>query len=271
MLNPNGKLKHIVLEGGPGNGKTIQADILIDLFKEINQKVRTHEYAEPSKFDENYFSNVKEKSDVASAENILTQVFHKLIRNYSTVSEVSPFTEAHFYYIDRAAKAPLLKKRIADGEVVIQQRNYLSTIVYQGGSEYPKMSFQDIVNIHKHFEDHICIPDLSIIIDVDPKVAYARRSSSTDADKFEKKINQFNSRFAEYALLGRILPDHKLVVVDGNTPENLPEKESIKIVSDRLVDVINSWDPTYSNFTRITEQNQPKSLHQNYSLFYINK
>ncbi|MHA1562417.1 MAG: dTMP kinase, partial [Promethearchaeota archaeon] len=154
----------LVLDGIDGCGKSTQAKKLSDYFK--TNDIQTLLTAEPSDYD-----------------------LGKILRKYLQNSKVPASVDALLFAADRIEHCdkeilPLLKK----GFIVISDRYRDSSYIYQsieGRNEGVSMDW--IKKINKFS----LIPDLTIIIDIDPKIGLKRKrnqannSNNQSLDKFE--------------------------------------------------------------------------------------
>jgi len=141
----------IVIEGGDGSGKGTQSAILADWLREKGYEV--FETSEPT-------------------QGSIGKMIRTILQNHE---EVSPKALALLFTADRWEHQSEIEDAIAKGMIVVCDRYYLSTYVYQ--------SLQGVdLEWLKKAHDGIKKPDLQILLDVDPQTALERLKT---ADLFE--------------------------------------------------------------------------------------
>src|SRR3990172_7242932 len=103
----------IALEGSDGSGKGTQFRLLAERLKAVGHEVAVFDfprYDEPS----SYF------------------VKQYLNGEYGPASEVSPYTAALFYALDRFEAAPLIRQSLSDGKIVLANQYSGSNMALQG-------------------------------------------------------------------------------------------------------------------------------------------
>jgi dTMP kinase len=161
----------ITFEGGEGCGKSTQARIL---WKKL------HQQGVPSLL-------VREPGSTALSNGI-----RRLLKKRDGCS-ISPEAELFLFV---AARAQLVSEVICpaleEGKVVVCDRFYHSTIVYQGyGREL------DIPNVRaiNEMATHKIKPDLVILLDISPEEGLARKRG--EGDRFEAEDMPFHQRVRE--------------------------------------------------------------------------
>ncbi|KKL87699.1 hypothetical protein LCGC14_1932090 [marine sediment metagenome] len=103
-----------------------------------------------------------------------------LLREFLKNKEIPATTDALLFAADRDIHYHYeIEKKLEEGYIVISDRYLESSIVYQS-TQSDKISIEWIKKINK-FVGHA---DLTIIIDIDPKIALARKNNE-DFEKFE--------------------------------------------------------------------------------------
>lgn len=125
---------------------------------------------------------------------------------------MSPVTEALMMLADRSHHvATVIQPTLAAGTHVMADRYYASTLAYQGYGRGV-----DLTDLEAATELAIgtCLPDLTILIDIDIDTANERRTRNAE-DRFESADAQFHERVREgYLTIASADPDHWFVV-DG--------------------------------------------------------
>ncbi|MBQ2695436.1 dTMP kinase [Candidatus Saccharibacteria bacterium] len=186
---------YIVIEGQDGTGKSTQARLLADYFKNQGREVAVMD--EPD-------------GDLPQAHEI-----HDLIlvqgKKYGLepMTNVLLFTSARLELWRKIAE-PILKR----GGVVISARNYWSTIAYQGYGE--GVSRNKIIKITKDaLPDKYYHPDKSIILTVSDKIRLERQGNRGKAtETFEAKVGDFQQRVN--SAYPKIAKDFNIPIIDAS-------------------------------------------------------
>ncbi len=145
----------LVIDGIDGCGGTTHSNLLKDVLESKGFKV--HLTQEPS------------SSDIGI-----------LLRKYLKDKKVPPATDALLFAADRVIHYyNEIKEKLNDGYIVISDRYLESSIAYQS-AQSDEISIEWVEEINKFAEK----PDLTIILDIDPKIALARKSQD-NLEKFE--------------------------------------------------------------------------------------
>ena len=190
MIENNYPGKFIVMEGLDGAGKSVQIDLLAEYFKKNGKKVIV----------------TREPTLDSTAGIKIKQALKEEI-------SVEPLELQKLYVQDRKEHLenkimPALEK----GEFVISSRYVFSTIAY-GGSDGLD------VDLLVKMNDNFLLPDLTIIIDVDPESCIKRiEGRGTPKELFEQK-----EKLSKVNVIYKKIPDmfENVVMIDGNRP--IPE------------------------------------------------
>ena len=145
----------IVLDGVDGSGSTTHSYLLKGFLESKGFKV--------------YLTQEPSKSEIG-----------EILRKYLKNKEIPPTTDALLFAADRDLHYHNeIKKKLDEGYIVISDRYIESSIIYQS-IQSDKISIEWIKNINKF----IGLPDLTIILDIEPKIALARKNE-VDLEKFE--------------------------------------------------------------------------------------
>ena len=148
----------------------------------------------------------------------------KLLREFLKDSNIPPTTDALMFAADRDLHWSEIKKKLDEGMIVISDRYIESSIIYQSlSSDDISMEWVKLIN---KFAGK---PDLTIILDVDPKVSLARKPNQ-ELEKFE------DSTFLEKVrslYLGRAKEEGYHIVNSDDVIEIVQETIQ-KIVMDKL-------------------------------------
>jgi len=184
----------ITLEGGDGVGKTTQARMLEAWLGERGRTV----------------VRTREPGGTEVGELVRDIVLHHR-------GEIAPRAEALLYAADRAHHvATLVRPALARGEVVLQDRYLDSSVAYQGAG---RVLDADEVRRLSLWATEGALPDLTILLDLDPAVA-RRRIDASDRpfDRLEAEAAEFHTRVREaFLALAGDEPD-RFFVVDAALP-----------------------------------------------------
>lgn len=131
-------------------------------------------------------------------------------------SDREPLTKAkqllQLYLDDRKEHLDtIIKPALQLGSIILCDRYKYSTICYQQAQGIP---VEKIISLH----ERMLVPDLVLILDVEPETALQRiRSGRSSIEKFEKDF--FLGELREnYLRLERLLPKEPIKVIDANSP-----------------------------------------------------
>lgn len=205
------KNKFIVIEGLEGAGKT-NASICIK--NTLNQ---------------NNIQNiilVRQPGSTPIAEEI-----RKLIKNKFYSDELTKETELLLMY---AARVQLVKKIIQpalkNGMWVISDRHDLSSLAYQGGGLGIK---KKIISQLKYLFLKDFIPDLTLYLDVSPKIGLNRALKRNSLDRIESRNLDFFKKTRKI-YLKNIALDKKIIKINANLDIDTVYKNIEKKISNWL-------------------------------------
>ena len=201
---PEGAMSlYLVLDGPDGCGKTSQAEALCQWLRAAGAEVL----------------HIREPGSTPVGEAI-----RDLLLDPDT-GHLAVFTEALLFY---AARAELIQKQVAPalraGHVVVAERCYLSTVVYQGLApiDGPGISValldQLTAAVHR-----TVLPDAVFVLDVAPEVGAARRERR-DEDRIESRGEDYQCRVRQ-GFLDAASRDDRIHVVDANGPLDVVQEE----------------------------------------------
>ena len=190
---------YITLEGGDGSGKTTQAALLQAWLESRGRTVvRTRE----------------------PGGTELGLEIRRLVQH--TAGHIAPRAEALLYAADRAHHvATLVRPALDRGEVVLQDRYLDSSVAYQGAGR--ELDGQQVRDLSLWAVDGL-LPDLTILLDIDPAAGRERMAGRKDApyDRLEDTGLDFAERVrAAYLELSRAEPDRFAVVDASGTPDEV--------------------------------------------------
>lgn len=196
----------ITFEGGEGSGKSSQIQSLVDDFEQAGEKVIT----------------TREPGGSNGAEAIRHVLLSGAAESLGSEMEAILFFAARSDNIDT-----IIKPALESGAHVLCDRFFDSTRVYQGASG--KADDKLLTSL----EQVICKdvwPDLTIILDLDPKEglkrADKRREKDTQPDRFEKETLALQKKRRQaYLDIAKKEPE-RCAVIDGS---GKPDEVSAKI------------------------------------------
>ncbi len=196
----------IALEGGEATGKTTTAQTLKERLEAEGYEVVI----------------TREPGGIPSAEAI-----RSAIMDYA----VDPKSELLLYLAAR--REHLVEKvipAIEAGKVVITDRFYISSLVYQG---YARGLGIDTVRTLNDFVC-TCYPDMNIVIDIPVEVSMARKQHVTDINRLDLEGIAFHQKVEEgYRLICEGEKDNT-VRVDGTVPMDAMIDTIYRLIKERL-------------------------------------
>jgi len=191
----------ITLEGGEGGGKTTQLNYLAEYLKNKGHKVLT----------------TREPGGTPEAEKIRNLLVQRQSGEWSPMAETLMMFAARVEHIER-----VIKPALAEGRTVISDRFTDSTYAYQGAGR--EIGFDKIAELEKVALDGFK-PDVTFILDLDPKIGLERSTRRLSAeslglkqteDRFENMELVFHQRLREAFLqIAEREPD-RCHVLDAN-------------------------------------------------------
>jgi len=201
----------IVFEGGEGSGKTTQVERLAAVLRSEGWDV------------------------VVTREPGATEVGRRiralLLEPTSGVSgtvTLAPRAEALLYAADRAHHvASVVRPALAEGRIVISDRYVDSSLAYQGAGR--TLPVEEVSWLSTWATGGL-LPDLVVLLDIDPAVGLARAADRGQADRLEAENVAFHER-VRYAFLDLAAQDPKrYLVIDATRPPD----EITREVADRV-------------------------------------
>lgn len=204
--------KLFTFEGPEGGGKSTQINKL-------------REYLTSLGFD---VVNVREPGGTALAERI-----RSILINPTNSDEKFPdLTELLLMEAARSATiANFTRPHLEAGRAVIHDRDYHSTIAYQGASRGLPM---ELIHLLNKYATQGIVPDLTMILDIDPRIGLAR-ARRKGADRIEAAGFEFHDKVRQaYLDMPKLLPHENIQILDASLdPDNVYEQ--IKYHVDELL------------------------------------
>ncbi|HUH53083.1 MAG TPA: dTMP kinase [Microbacteriaceae bacterium] len=186
----------ITFEGGDGAGKTTQAALLEKwLIGRGHSVVRTRE---------------------PGGTDLGVKIRNILLHGDETVFDKA---EALLYAADRAQHvSALVRPALSAGKIVVQDRYIDSSLAYQGAGRV--LETDQVRDLNEWATDGLW-PDLTILLDLEPGLAAARRSDrGSDSDRIEREKLDFHAAVREGFL--KLAKDNldRTLICDAKLPED---------------------------------------------------
>lgn len=183
----------LTLEGGDAAGKTTQAAALEAWLTSTGRTV----------------VRTREPGGTPLGAGIRELVLHR-------DEHVAPRAEALLYAADRAQHvATVVRPALDRGDVVVQDRYLDSSIAYQGAG---RVLDADEVRDLSLWAAEGLLPDLTVLLDLDPQAGRERRADRDRYDRLESEHDDFHDRVrAAFLALAGAAPE-RFLVVDAALP-----------------------------------------------------
>src|ERR1700752_1588999 len=197
----------ITLEGPEGSGKTSHIPYLVEYLREKGHTVFP----------------TREPGGTSIGEQI-REVIHDL-KNV----EMHPRTETLLYQAARAQIVEqVIKPRLANGEIVISDRYYDSTIAYQGYGH--RQDLEQVRALVKYATGGL-VPDLTVLLDLDIEVGLGRKKKDNEWNRLDAYTVEFHQRVrAGYLEMGKQEQSRWVVVDAGKDGIDVQEELTNAIV-----------------------------------------
>lgn len=205
--------RFITIEGIDGSGKTTQARLLKEWLEARGHSVLFTREPGGSK---------------------LGNQIREILLNPEN-GEMTDRAELFLYLADRSQHVEeVIKPALAQGQLVISERYADSTTAYQSGG---REIHPEIVALLNRFATDSLLPDLTLVLDLDPKPALSRRSQKWGSpDRLESQSLKFHQRVAAgYRELARREPD-RVKLIDASPDEQTVHEKIIALVEDFLAE-----------------------------------
>ena len=188
----------ITLEGGDGSGKSTQSTLLMEWLRTIGREVEES----------------REPGGTELGLELREIILHR--RGY-----IAPRAEALLYAADRAHNvATKVRPALERGAVVVQDRYFDSSVAYQGAGRV--LDPEEVRGISLWATENL-IPDLTILLDLDPAAGADRLAGTRDKyDRLEAEAIDFHSRVrAAYLALAAREPERFLILDATHAVESI--------------------------------------------------
>jgi dTMP kinase len=200
----------ITLEGPEGSGKTSHIPYLVEYLREKGYIVFP----------------TREPGGTSIGEQI-REVIHDL-KNV----EMHARTETLLYQAARAQIVEqVIKPRLADGQIVISDRYYDSTIAYQGYGH--QQNLEQVRTLVKYATGGL-VPGLTVLLDLDVEVGLKRKKKGDEWNRMDAYTVEFHQRVrAGYLEMVKAEPNRWVIVDAGQKWDNVQD-ELRKVVVAKL-------------------------------------
>lgn len=187
----------LVLEGGEGVGKTTLASGVVSWAQGRGRAVTA----------------TREPGGTPLGERIRAVLLDR-------AGSPAPRAEALLYAADRADHvAAVLRPALAAGHLVVCDRYSDSSIAYQGAGR--TLDPAQVAGLSRWATDGL-VPDLTVLLDLEPAVGLARAGRRGPADRLESESLAFHRRVrAGFLALAAADPGRYLVLDAANPPDHL--------------------------------------------------
>ena len=200
----------LTLEGGDGAGKTTQAALLEEWLRAQGREV----------------VRTREPGGTDVGVRIRDIVLHHR-------GHIAPRAEALLYAADRAHHIEtVVQPAIARGDIVIQDRYLDSSVAYQGAGRV--LDADDVRELSLWATGGL-LPDLTVLLDLDPASARARLDADDKPfDRLEAEKAEFHERVrAAFLILAAAEPE-RFLVLDATEPAAVLADRVREAVASRL-------------------------------------
>ena len=197
--------KFITFEGIDGCGKSTQANLLYQKLNTPNGSCIL----------------TREPGGSVGAEEIRNLLVTGKSSRWSSETEILLFTAARRDHLERT-----IMPAINIGKTVISDRFFDSTRIYQGTASSELTALVD--NLHKLIIK--IVPDLTFIIDMDPKRALARGlARGSGEDRFEELGEPFQTKLRQQFIELAHSEEKRCFLIDGNKDISVVAAEILSI------------------------------------------
>lgn len=206
MLPGTSRAPFISFEGCEGCGKTTQIKLLLEALSAKGLPVFA----------------VREPGGHPTSEAIRTILI-------SNEYNVVPRAELLMFMASRQMVfSNVIKPKLEQGQIVICDRFIDSSVVYQG---YGRALGRDWVIVLNGLVTDDILPDLTILLDIEPAIGLARQSNP---NRFEEEALEFHQKVRQGYLQEARLNQKRIVTLDANRSIQEVQQEIAGIVSERF-------------------------------------
>lgn len=211
MSDPGGQLagKFIVIDGPDGAGKTTQTQLLAEFLSQAGLDV----------------CRIRDPGGTDIGDEIRTILLDRRHAGMSVQCELM------LYMASRAQLAgEVIAPALANGKCVLGDRYVSSTIAYQGAGGADTRAISQAARIAVGDT----MPDLTVILDIDPEVGLARATKDGQADRIESKTIEYHRRVREIFLSQAKNDPRRHTVISG--------EGSVDEIQQQLRKTLEAWN-----------------------------
>jgi len=200
----------ITFEGGEGSGKSTQLKLLSTYFEKSGLP----------------FIATREPGGSENAEKIRSLLVSGAVDSWNPVTETLLFTAARSDHLNR-----IVKPAITEGKIVICDRFFDSTLVYQGiGKGIGEIYIKSLHNmVFGNF-----MPDLTVILDIAPEIGLKRADARRgNENRFEQLDIKFHQNIREGFLQIAQNEMERCVVLDATKDTETLHKQIVGIIKEK--------------------------------------
>ena len=203
------KGKFITFEGGEGVGKTTQLAMIRSFLD--SQGVNAVFLREPG-------------------GNAISEKIRSIILDVDNVG-MTGMCEAMLYSASRAQLVEaVIRPALEEGKLVVCDRFIDSTYAYQGVARGLGADKVDVLN---RLACGDIMPDLTVFLDLPPKLAFARKGGADSADRLEQEGDNFHEKVYEgYLQASGLYPD-RIVRIDCSGETIATHKKIVELLRQR--------------------------------------
>ncbi|MHA2250957.1 MAG: dTMP kinase [Candidatus Kariarchaeaceae archaeon] len=194
----------IDFEGLDGSGKNTQSKLLVNKLTEMGYDVLYISYPE--------------------YDSIYGKILHDFL--YSKIN-LSPEEQFMVYLLDMVKDKSKVKNHLQEGNIVIMDRYFMSTIAYQCANGFEFDKAKQITEILQ-----MTIPDIILYFDVPAEESYRRKQKQKkDLDRFEKDLAFLNEVTSFYKkMVSESFPTQNWITFDAlDSESSLHDKIMIEL------------------------------------------
>jgi dTMP kinase len=186
---------YICLEGIDGSGKSTQVELLVNWLNECGHEIL----------------RVFEPTDSQAG-----MLIRKLLQNQNATNENFQKTLALLFAADRIILMDKIQKAESEGKIILSDRCFYSSIVYQNGGEWIK-------EINKFAKK----PDIVLLMDIEPETAISRCEGK---DRFEDVdfLKKIRNRYLKLA------DKEDFMVINANNGLNKVHDDIKRVIAHKL-------------------------------------
>lgn len=194
---PRAKGCFVTIEGSDGCGKSTQAKRLAEELALLGHRV----------------IHTREPGGCRISERIRGIVLDAREEGMSNLCEALLFAAARAQHVHEVIRPALLR-----GDVVVCDRFVDSSMVYQGAGR----GLGDVVEQINRVAVDGCTPDLTLLLDIDPALAMARRVAAERPDRIEKERDTFVQKvYRAYRALAEQDPQRFRLIDASGSPDEV--------------------------------------------------